>query len=68
MRDGGFTSSVAFRFAQHPQCPNCGGRRSKRIQYGMPADPESWEPWVSIGGCCVSPEKWECQLCEHQWS
>ncbi|WP_231643291.1 hypothetical protein [Mycolicibacterium baixiangningiae] len=67
MRDGGYTSFVDFRFAQHPQCPHCGGRRASAIQYGMPADPQSWGPWLTIGGCCVRGEEWRCGLCGHEW-
>lgn len=67
MQAGGFTSFLDFRFAEHPQCPRCGGRRSTLIGYGEPVDPQSWEPWVSIGGCCVQPEEWDCTLCDHQW-
>ena len=67
MRDGGFTSLMDFVFARHPQCPQCGGRRSRRIHYGMPADPQSWAPWISMGGCCVSDEDWHCDLCGYEW-
>jgi uncharacterized CHY-type Zn-finger protein len=53
MRDGGFSSFVDFRFAEHPQCPNCGGRRTQSISYGMPADPpihsrgDRGSPWAA---------------------
>lgn len=67
MRDGGFTSFVDFRFAQHPECPRCGGARTQSIGYGMPADPESWGPWLHMGGCCVKDEKWHCAPCRHTW-
>jgi hypothetical protein len=67
MRDGGFSSFVDFRFAEHPQCPNCGGRRTQSISYGMPADPQSWGPWFTMGGCCVRDADWRCELCGHEW-
>jgi hypothetical protein len=68
MRDGGFRSFVEFRFTQHPECPHCGAARTQKIVYGMPADPESWGPWLSIGGCCRKDEKWHCTVCDHNWS
>ncbi len=68
MRDGGFTSMVDFKFALHPECPLCEGKRTLRIRYGMPADPESWQPWLGMGGCCQSDEKWRCDLCGHSWA
>lgn len=67
MRQGDFSSFVDFRFARNPQCPRCGGARSQNIAYGMPADPESWGPWLHIGGCCLKEEKWHCAQCDHQW-
>ncbi|MCV7416515.1 alkylphosphonate transporter [Mycolicibacterium litorale] len=67
MRDGGFTSFLDFRFAENPQCPRCGGRRTQDIVYGMPVDPESWEPWLSMGGCCPTDERQYCTLCDHSW-
>ncbi|TFV61613.1 alkylphosphonate transporter [Mycobacterium sp. PS03-16] len=54
-------------FAEHPQCPRCGGRRTQSIAYGMPVDPQSWGPWISMGGCCVMEGQWHCSLCEHAW-
>jgi len=67
MSDEGFTSFVAFRFAQHPQCPRCGGGRTQRIVYGMPVDPDAWGPWLAMGGCCRRDEQWCCDICEHEW-
>ncbi|WP_396917017.1 hypothetical protein [Mycolicibacterium sp.] len=67
MRDRDFRSFVDFRFAQNPECPHCGDRRTQTIQYGMPSDPESWGPWLHIGGCCLSDEKWRCSICDHEW-
>lgn len=67
MREEGFSSFVAFRFAQHPECPNCGGRRTGSITYGMPVDPGSWGPWLYVGGCCPMDEKWRCGVCDYAW-
>lgn len=68
MRDGGYTSFVEFRFAQHPECPQCGGGRTREIGYGMPANPEDWGPWSEMGGCVLKNEKWSCSFCDHRWS
>jgi hypothetical protein len=67
MRAGSFTSFVDFQFAQHPQCPNCGGRRTKAAMYGMPAYPMQALPWEDQRGCCVMPESWTCGVCGHGW-
>lgn len=67
MRDSGRDNFIEFRFAVHPQCPYCGGRRTQRIQYGMPADPWAWGPWLAIGGCCPKDDDWRCTLCDHEW-
>lgn len=67
MRDGNFRSFIDFKFAQNPDCPQCGGQRTQAIQYGMPADPEAWGPWLHIGGCCPRDEKWWCTVCDHAW-
>lgn len=67
MRDGNFRSFIDFKFAQNPDCPQCGGQRTQTIQYGMPADPEAWGPWLHIGGCCPRDEKWWCTVCDHAW-
>jgi len=32
----------------------------------MPGDPEEWRPWLHIGGCCRSHEKWRCTECDHE--
>ena len=68
MRNGNFRSFIDYRFAQHPGCAKCGGQRTESIQYGMPADPELWGPWLHIGGCCPRDEKWHCSVCDHEWS
>lgn len=67
MRSGGFTSSLHFALSRHPRCPRCDAQRSRAILYGMPANPESWAPWLAMGGCCLGPEKWTCEICGHQW-
>lgn len=69
MREEKVHSLVDFKFAQHPDCPSCGGQRTRVIRYGMPPGPDCWGPWVRVGGCCVTPENktWECELCDHQW-
>ncbi|MDO3634439.1 hypothetical protein [Mycolicibacterium arseniciresistens] len=67
MRDGGFRSFVAYRFAQHPACPDCGGQRTKSISYGMPFEPQSWGPWLYMGGCCPQDAQWHCDVCDHEW-
>jgi hypothetical protein len=53
-----------FRFARHPQCPNCHARRTMKAIYGMPATPYA-EPWKYLSGCCVSDEKWTCEMQAH---
>lgn len=67
MRDGNFRSFIDFKYAQNPECPQCGGQRTQTIQYGMPADPQAWGPWLHIGGCCPRDEKWWCTVCDHAW-
>ncbi|WP_232491080.1 hypothetical protein [Mycobacterium dioxanotrophicus] len=67
MQADGCRSFVDFRFAQNPECPRCGSQRTQSIQYGMPADPGSWGPWLHIGGCCPCEEKWRCSVCDHEW-
>lgn len=67
METGGYRSFVDYRFAQHPECPRCGAAHTHAIVYGMPADPETWGPWRSIGGCCLQDEKWRCGACNHEW-
>lgn len=67
MRDGSFRSFIDFKFALNPDCPHCGGQRTQSIVYGMPADLESWGPWLAVGGCCVSDENWRCAICDHEW-
>lgn len=60
-------SFLDLRLAQNPECPQCGGERTLVIQYGMPADLESWGPWLYPGGCCPRDEKWICSVCDHRW-
>lgn len=67
MRDSGHDNFIEFRFAEHPQCPYCSGKRTQMIQYGMPTEPWAWGPWLAIGGCCPTDEKWRCTLCDHKW-
>lgn len=67
MRDDGFTTFVGFRFAQNPECPQCGAGRTQTIVHGEPADPQSWGPWLYMGGCCVKDDKWHCGVCDHCW-
>lgn len=67
MRNGNHRSFVDFQFAQHPDCTHCGARRTQVIQYGMPAGPDCWGPWVSIGGCVLKDDKWKCEVCHHRW-
>ncbi|MBB2989668.1 hypothetical protein FHR72_001131 [Mycolicibacterium iranicum] len=63
----GDTSFVAYKFAQHPACPECGGARTQSIGYGMPADPDAWGPWLYMGGCILKSQKWHCGFCDHTW-
>jgi hypothetical protein len=67
MVDGGYRSFLDFRFDQHPACPECGGRRTLSTFYGMPSDVGNIPPWLHIGGCCVSNERWSCSVCDHEW-
>lgn len=63
----GYTSVVAFKFAMHPMCPECGERRTCETFYGMPSDHANIPPWSHAGGCCISPERWCCGACYHKW-
>jgi len=65
MQDGGYRSCLDFRLDKNPSCPQCGGRRSLSTFYGMPAG--DIPPWRHAGGCCVSEERWYCDLCGYQW-
>ncbi|AFP37740.1 alkylphosphonate transporter [Mycolicibacterium smegmatis] len=56
-----------FMFAQHPECPACGGRQTTKLVYGMPVDTDSWDPWLYPAGCCVMPQQWRCEVCDHEW-
>lgn len=67
MRNGGFVSFVAFQFAEHPTCAECGSGRTQRIIYGE-IHPDRVGPWVYAAGCCVRSEKWHCNHCEHEWA
>lgn len=67
MRDGNFRSLIDFQFSCHPECSECGARRTRRIGYGEPSDPGSWAPWRHMGGCCPRDEQWHCQVCDHEW-
>jgi hypothetical protein len=55
-----------FRFARHPQCPECNARRTMRAIYGLSATPYV-EPWNHLTGYCVSDEKWTSSECRHTW-
>ena len=66
MRDGGYHSVVDYRFAQHPTCPSCGGRRTQSIFYGMPATFD-FPPWKNAGGCSRKESRWNCELCWRTW-
>jgi hypothetical protein len=63
----GYTSVVAFKFAMHPTCPECGEHRTRETFYGMPSDPENIPPWSHAGGCCPSPKRWCCGGCYYTW-
>ncbi|GAA2531782.1 hypothetical protein [Mycolicibacterium diernhoferi] len=68
MRNGNFSSFIDFRFAQHPECRECGGARTQRIAYGEPVSPDYFGPWVYLGGCVEGADDWHCDNCEHEWS
>lgn len=67
MADQGFTNFLDYRFARHPCCPRCDGRRTASAWYGMPVFPLRYTPWEAPQGCCVMPIEWICRLCEHEW-
>jgi len=67
MADGGYQRFLDYRFDQHPACPECGGRRTLSTFYGMPVGVANIPPWLHIGGCCVSDERWSCSVCDHEW-
>jgi hypothetical protein len=62
----GHRSLVDFRFAQHPECPRCGARRSQRARFGMLASFDI-PPWMDARGCCVTADVWTCTQCRHTW-
>jgi hypothetical protein len=66
MRDGEYESFLKFQFAQHPQCPACGARRTCRREYGLLISSDL-PPWVDRAGCCPSDERWTCGSCGHGW-
>jgi hypothetical protein len=67
MQAGAFQSFLDFKYFRHPQCPQCGRRRSKRMAFGMPVTPFDQPPWVDHRGCCVSDTRWVCSHCRHEW-
>ena len=65
------TSEADAHFAQHPQCPSCGAKRTARAVFGMPVSEEEYRnapEWVDWRGCCVTPDIWTCTLCQHTWA
>jgi hypothetical protein len=67
MRSGGYARFTSFKFAQNPACPRCGARRTSATFYGLPSDFANIEPWWHAGGCCPTPERWNCGVCYHNW-
>ncbi|MDA4110254.1 hypothetical protein [Mycolicibacterium holsaticum] len=67
MHDGGFATFLDYRFARHPACPRCVGRRTKRALFGMLSSFDDIEPWYDPRGCCVTHDIWTCTLCGHRW-
>ncbi len=63
-------SEAEAHFAEHPQCPSCGAKRTQRAVFGMPASEEEYRnapEWVDWRGCCVTPDIWTCSVCRHTW-
>lgn len=67
MCNGNFVSFVDFQFAQHPECPDCGGGRTQSISDDEPIGPDYFGPWQHLGGCVPKPEIWHCDNCDHEW-
>ena len=67
MRDDGYRSLLAFRFSQHPKCPDCGAGVTQRARYGEPVYPRAYPPWVHHRGCVDTGGLWTCLACGNQW-
>jgi hypothetical protein len=70
MEAAGYTNLLDFRFAQHPECRKCGGRRVQAVQFGMPVDEHAYRdvsPWVDRRGCGNDGTEWACTHCGYQW-
>lgn len=61
------TTVEELKFAVHPACPGCGGKKTRGIMWGMPAGPMG--EWIEIGGCCITGNDpvWFCGECRHSW-
>jgi hypothetical protein len=55
-----------FRFARHPQCPQCHGSRTMKAMFGVPVSLYV-EPWRHLRRRSVSEEEWTCSECGHMW-
>ncbi|NYT00902.1 MAG: hypothetical protein GKB99_04185 [Methanocellales archaeon] len=55
------------------RCPGCGSENVAKIIYGwIPNLTDDLEEdfhagKIHLGGCCVRPDKWHCNECEHEW-
>lgn len=67
MADEGHATFVDYKFSLNPSCPQCHGRRTSEIFYGMPSDYPNIPPWEQAGGCCEMSENWQCRLCHTGW-
>lgn len=67
MRDGRFDTFLSYRFSLHPPCPRCDAHRTRCTAFGMPVAMDDIPPWVAHRGCCVTPERWVCSRCRHEW-
>lgn len=70
MRDGGFTSVVAFVYSQRPACPACSARAANAMSYGKASGGGGASvPWAASGGCVSDSDspKWVCARCGHGW-
>src|SRR4051794_40422186 len=65
-RDTMGASFLDFRFARHPQCPECHARRTMKVIHDIPATLYV-EPWQRFRRGCVTDEKWICSKCRHTW-